>query len=59
MRVQLPGLALIHDFAVTENYSVFVQPMLKVNGMQYMLSKDPSKTLSMEGEPTVRLFLLT
>lgn len=44
----------MHDFAITENYAVFVQPTLKVNGMQYMLSKEPGKTLTMDVEPSVR-----
>jgi len=54
VRVKLPGLAMIHDFAVTENYAVFVQPVLKVNGMQFMLSKEPGKSVSLEAESSVR-----
>lgn len=53
VQVKLPGLAMIYDFAVTDNYAVFVQPMLKVNGMQYMLSKEPGKSISLEGEPSL------
>ena len=53
MQAKLPGLAMIYDFAVTDNFAVFVQPVLKVNGMQYMLGKEPGKTISMEGEPSV------
>ena len=53
VQVKLPGLAMIHDFAATENYAVFVQPMVKVNGMQYMLSKEPGKTVALEGSPSV------
>lgn len=49
VQVKLPGLAVVHDFGVTENYAVFVQPLVKVNGMQYMLGKEPGKTLSLEG----------
>lgn len=45
---KLPGTALLSDFAVTKNYSVFIQPPIKTNGMQFMMSKDPSKTLSVE-----------
>ena len=54
VQVKLPGLAMIYDFAVTENYAVFVQPILKVNGMQYMLSKEPGKSISLESESSVR-----
>lgn len=54
VQVKLPGLAMMYDFAVTENYAVFVQPVLKMNGMQYMLSKEPGKSISVEGEPSVR-----
>lgn len=53
VQVKLPGLAMLYDFAVTDNYAVFVQPVLKVNGMQYMLSKEPGKSISLEGEPSV------
>ncbi|EED91809.1 predicted protein [Thalassiosira pseudonana CCMP1335] len=53
VQAKLPGLAMIYDFAVTDNFAVFVQPVLKVNGMQYMLGKEPGKTISMEGEPSV------
>ncbi|KAL7513607.1 hypothetical protein ACHAXN_010879 [Cyclotella atomus] len=55
VQVKLPGLAMIHDFAVTENYAVFVQPLVKVNGMQYMLSKEPGKTVALEGSSMVHL----
>ncbi|KAL9180457.1 hypothetical protein ACHAXT_008427 [Thalassiosira profunda] len=53
VQVKLPGLAMMYDFAATENYAVFVQPQLKVNTMQYMLSKEPGKSLSLEGEPSL------
>jgi len=53
VKVNIPGLAMIYDFGVTENYAVFVQPMLKVNGMQYMLSKEPGKSISLEGESSL------
>jgi len=53
VKVKLPGLAMIYDFAITENYAVFVQPVLKVNGMQYMLSKEPGKSLTLEDEPSL------
>ena len=41
----LPGFALLSDFCATENYSIFVQPPVVANGMQFMLSKEPGKTL--------------
>jgi all-trans-8'-apo-beta-carotenal 15,15'-oxygenase len=41
----LPGFAAISDFATTPNFAVFIQPAVKVNGMQFLLSKDPSKCL--------------
>lgn len=53
VQVPLPGLAMMYDFAVTDNYAVFVQPVLKVNKMQYMMSKEPGKTISLEGEPSL------
>jgi carotenoid cleavage dioxygenase-like enzyme len=45
---ELPGFALLSDFAATENYSVFVQPPVAANGIQFMLSKEPGKTLTVE-----------
>lgn len=44
----IPGFAIFNDFAVTENYSIFVQPSISTNKMQYLMSKDPVKSLNME-----------
>lgn len=55
VKVPLPGLAMIYDFGATETYGVFVQPALKVNGMQYMLSKEPGKSIALSKEPSVRI----
>ena len=49
----LPGFGVFSDFAVTENYSVFVQPPITANGVQFMLSKEPGKTLSIENGASV------
>ncbi len=48
MEYKLPGFALISDFAVTDRYALFVQPPVATNGMQFMMSKDPSKSLKVE-----------
>ena len=53
VQVTIPGLGLLYDFAVTDKYAVFVQPALKVNGMQYMISKEPAKSVSLEKESSV------
>lgn len=53
VQLELPGLALVYDFGVTENYCVFVQPQLKVNGMQYMLNKEPGKSATLERQSSV------
>lgn len=53
VKVRLPGLALIYDFAITDNYALFVQPIVKVNGMQYLLSKEPGKCLSLESQSSL------
>jgi carotenoid cleavage dioxygenase-like enzyme len=53
VQVKLPGLALVYDFGVTENFCVFVQPQLKVNGMQYMLNKEPGKSATLESQSSV------
>lgn len=53
VQVKLPGLALVYDFGVTENFCVYVQPLLKVNGMQYMLNKEPGKSATLESQSSV------
>ena len=47
----LPGCALINDFASTENYAVFVQPNVVASTMQFLVSKEPGKTLNVEKGP--------
>lgn len=44
----LPGFALLSDFCITDKYALFVQPPVVTNGMQFMMSKDPSKSLKVE-----------
>lgn len=50
---KLPGFAMLSDFVATEKYTLFVQPPVSTNGMQFMLSKDPSKTLKLEKGPAM------
>lgn len=50
---KLPGFALLSDFAATEKYTIFVQPPISINGMQFMLSKDPSKSIKLENGAAV------
>lgn len=47
----LPGCALINDFASTENYAVFAQPNVVANKMQFVVGKEPGKTLNVEDGP--------
>ena len=44
----LPGFAIISDFAATQNYSIFVQPSTNVNNMQFLLSKEPGKAVTVD-----------
>lgn len=55
--VNLDGFAMINDFCATDNYAVFVQPNIAVNGMQYLVSKEPGKSLTLDkgGSATVTL----
>jgi len=39
------GMALLSDFGVTESYAVFVQPEVQVDGMAYLLKKDPGSSI--------------
>lgn len=50
---KLPGFAMLSDFVATEKYTLFVQSPVSTNGMQFMLSKDPSKTLKLEKGPAM------
>jgi all-trans-8'-apo-beta-carotenal 15,15'-oxygenase len=55
---ELPGFALLSSFCATENYSIFVQPPVAANGVQFMLSKEPGKTLSVEENGASLLHLI-
>ena len=51
---KLPGFAVISDFAATSKYAIFVQPQVDVNTMQYFMSKEPAKSLTLkQGESAV------
>ena len=50
---KLPGVAIISDFAVTDRYTLFVQPPIVANGMQFMMSKEPAKALKVEQKEAV------
>jgi all-trans-8'-apo-beta-carotenal 15,15'-oxygenase len=50
--VDLPGLAMISDMAVTTNYALFVQPKVSTS-MQFMFAKEPGKVLSTEKAPAI------
>ena len=55
----LPGLAVLNDFAATQNYAIFVQPPIKTSGMKFMLSKrDPGLVTSFEAEESSLLHLI-
>lgn len=46
---ELPGFAILSDFAATDNYALFVQPPTTVNSMQYnFVSKDPGQSVKVE-----------
>jgi len=52
IETELPGFALLSGFAATERYYIFVQPPVTANTMQYLLSKEPGKTLQLEDGPS-------
>lgn len=45
--INVPGLALINDFLVTDNYAVFVQPPISA-GVRFLVNRDPGQTLKLE-----------
>jgi len=50
--VDLPGLAILSDMAVTENYALVVQPAVSTT-MQFMFTKEPGKVVSVENAPAM------
>merc|ERR1712003_142415 len=50
--MDLPGLAILSDMAVTENYALFVQPVVSTT-MQFMFTKEPGKGISVQNEPAL------
>ncbi|KAL3918064.1 MAG: hypothetical protein SGILL_004421, partial [Bacillariaceae sp.] len=49
--LDVPGLALLTDMAVTTNYALFVQPSVSV-GMQFVFVKEPGKIANVENLPS-------
>lgn len=50
--VNLPGLAMISDMAVTTNFAIFVQPAV-TTGMQFLIVKEPGKVVTVEKAPAM------
>jgi len=53
------GIALISDFGVTESFALFVQPEVSVNFMEYVVKRDPGKSLKVENGAVSYLHLLS
>jgi len=51
VEVDVPGFAMLHDFCATDNYAVFVQPDITVNGVKYVVSKKPGEVLDAGSGP--------
>lgn len=49
---ELPGFALLSDFALTQNYYIFVQPPVTVNAMKFMFNKEPGNILELQQGPS-------
>jgi all-trans-8'-apo-beta-carotenal 15,15'-oxygenase len=50
--LDVPGLAMLSDMAVTSNYAIFVQPAVTV-GMQFLFVKEPGKIVNVEKAPAI------
>ena len=48
LELKMDGFAIISDFAITKDYAIFVQAPLAVNNMQFLLTKEPAKSLKMD-----------
>ena len=55
---KLPGYALLNDFAVTENFAIFIQPPLETNMFPFMMSKDPHSSLKRKENENAVLHLI-
>jgi len=55
---KLEGLALLNDFAVTKNYSIFVKPPVETNMFPFMMSKDPSKSAKLDQNGQSSLYIV-
>lgn len=56
--ISLPGFCIFNDFAATENYALFVQPPIAMNGMQFMFNKEPGKVTSLVKDSAALLCLI-
>jgi all-trans-8'-apo-beta-carotenal 15,15'-oxygenase len=54
----IPGFAVLNDFAATTNYALFIQPNIQVNGMQYLLDKSPASALSLTPDASATLHIV-
>lgn len=55
---KLPGFAVLSDFTATPNFAIFVQPQVDVNTMQYFMSKEPAKSLTLKQGESALLHLV-
>lgn len=56
--VDLPGCVIVNDFCTTRNFALVVAPTLDVNSMQFMVGKDPGKTLTLNDQQPALLHLI-
>jgi all-trans-8'-apo-beta-carotenal 15,15'-oxygenase len=54
----LPGYALINDFCTTKNYAIFIQPHINTNAIQFLTSKEPGKSLTVDVNTPSKLHLI-
>ena len=57
--VDLPGFAVLNDFTATRDYVILVQPNVVVtDAMQYIINKDPSRVLKLQGNSPCIMHLI-
>ena len=54
----LPGFALINDFCTAKNYAIFIQPHINTNAIQFLTSKEPGKSLTVDVNTPAKLHLI-
>lgn len=57
--VEVPGFAMLNDFAITQQYAIFVQPAMEVNTLKYLVAKEPGAVLTLCDDQAATVHLVS